>query len=67
MACRSCTNDVDHCHGLLIVHADGSVECCEPDGCPGLDPVLHDVRLACDGCDGCLVVSAEAERWLLAG
>jgi len=48
--CADCTNDVEHCHGLLIVH-DGWIECTDDANCPGADPVLHDARAACACCD----------------
>ena len=25
--CRGCTDDLEHCHGLLTVHADGWIDC----------------------------------------
>ncbi len=32
--CVGCVpDDADHCHGTLVRHADGRVECIEP-GCP---------------------------------
>ena len=46
--CRSCTDHIEHCHGLLIAH-DGWIECTEPT-CPGADPVLHDDRMECTDC-----------------
>ena len=65
-ACRSCTSDFEHCHGLLTVHVDGWIECTAPE-CPAADPVLHDARAECgDGCHSCVVVTVE-ETWLLAG
>ena len=27
MRCTGCRNELDHCHGVLIVFADGHVEC----------------------------------------
>ncbi|WP_460721901.1 hypothetical protein [Nocardia heshunensis] len=29
--CALCESALDHCHGTLIVHAAGSVECTEPE------------------------------------
>ena len=41
---------MDECHGLLLVHDDGSYECLDPD-CESLDPVRHDWRAGCDAID----------------
>ena len=27
MTCSDCDNGLDHCHDLLIRHADGTIEC----------------------------------------
>ena len=57
--CRSCTDDFEHCHGLLTVHVDGWIECSAPD-CPAPDPVLHDARGACTAtCELCVVETIE--------
>lgn len=31
MSCPDCAGDADHCHGTLVLRADGSVECTEHD------------------------------------
>jgi hypothetical protein len=56
--CVRCGSDLDHCHGTLVVHLDGSVDCTEPD-CVDVDSVRHTLVVGCDdamfdGC-GCLV------------
>lgn len=53
-ACPICDDDLEHCHGVLVLHADGRVECWELPGCAG-ELVEHDHEVACDelGC-GCL-------------
>ena len=56
-SCPSCTNDIEHCHGLLTVHLEGWVECSESVTCPGADPVLHDARAECD----CPVIDVSVE------
>ena len=57
--CRGCTDDLDHCHGLLTVHVDGWIECSAPD-CAAPDPVLHDARAECgDGCEICVIEGVE--------
>ncbi|GAA3742947.1 hypothetical protein HDA32_003213 [Spinactinospora alkalitolerans] len=37
--CPGCEREWDHCHGTLIVHTDGAVECTEDD-CSA-SPHLH--------------------------
>lgn len=44
--CRWCTAELDHCHGTLVVHESGLVEC-ELTGCTTLDPARHVVVLDC--------------------
>jgi hypothetical protein len=43
------------CHGTLVLHADGGVECDHETTC-GLDELQHDLWVACDelgcGCTG---------------
>jgi hypothetical protein len=60
MTCAACRDDLAHCHGTLVRHADGTVECTD-DGCPGTDAGLHDLRVVCEisdhGCS-CLVAMA---------
>ena len=59
MSCSSCAGDLIHCHGTLVFHADGTVDCTD-EGCPGSDHVLHELRLQCEvseqGCH-CLLVA----------
>lgn len=56
--CASCAAALDHCHGTLLTHADGFVECTE-DGCFDLDRVRHTLIIECHevlgGCE-CLAV-----------
>ena len=53
------------CHGTLVVHADGTVECDHETTC-GLDELEHDLWVACDelGC-GCVGDDAPLEGWAL--
>ncbi len=44
--CADCAAELDHCHGALIVHREGVVECTE-DGCFVLEIVRHDMVLDC--------------------
>lgn len=58
--------DLARCHGTLVLHADGSVECDEQDAC-GADELQHELWVACDelGC-GCVGDDAPLDGWLLA-
>jgi hypothetical protein len=51
MKCASCTSDIDHCHGELVRHSDGLVECTEFE-CGDLDGVRHAVVIDCGTIDG---------------
>lgn len=46
MECAACAQDLDHCHGSLVVHLDGVEECTEPD-CVDLDQVRHTLVVDC--------------------
>ncbi len=39
-SCPECSEELDHCHGALVVHLDEAVECTEPD-CDDLHVVRH--------------------------
>jgi hypothetical protein len=32
-ACAECDQDLEHCHGTVIVHFDGSGDCADDPGC----------------------------------
>jgi hypothetical protein len=51
MECLSCTGELDHCHGTLILHEDGAVDCTEP-GCRDLDQARHRLTIICAEVDG---------------
>ncbi|SDW54907.1 hypothetical protein SAMN05421504_101873 [Amycolatopsis xylanica] len=62
MMCALCAAELDHCHGTLIVHPNGDVECMEPD-CTDLDAVRHEFTIDCLTVEGgcpCAVIPAEA-------
>jgi hypothetical protein len=61
-----CADGLAHCHGTLVLHADGTVECDDVDAC-GADESQHELWVACDelGC-GCVGDDAPLEGWLLA-
>jgi hypothetical protein len=31
MTCPDCVEDLDHCHGALVLHGDGTIECFAPE------------------------------------
>jgi hypothetical protein len=45
-ACIECSGDADHCHGTLVRHADGGVECTDLT-CVVLTSDRHGLVLAC--------------------
>lgn len=49
--CADCANELDHCHGTLIIHREGIIECTE-DGCVVLDTVRHDLIIDCESVTG---------------
>ncbi len=51
MPCRDCTASVDHCHGTLVIHTEGSAECTEPD-CIDLEYIRHTLVLDCSEVTG---------------
>lgn len=62
VACTGCVDHLDHCHGALIEHHDGGIECTETD-CTALDPARHDVVQRCDDVIDC---GCAADRNLVA-
>jgi hypothetical protein len=64
--CVRCERDLDHCHGALVVHLDGSVDCTEPD-CWDADRARHTMVMDCDDSmfDGCGCLFAPAARVVL--
>jgi len=55
---------MDECHGLLVIHDDGTLECLDVD-CLDLDPVRHDWRASCEdvpGVCGCRRLAERADR-----
>lgn len=61
--CR--VHGTEHCHGTLVLHADGSVECEHAEAC-GLDELQHELWVACDeiGCS-CAGDDAPIDAWAL--
>lgn len=61
--CVRCERDLDHCHGTLVVHLDGRVDCTEPD-CVDADSARHPLVIDCvntmfDRCDCVMYVPME--------
>ena len=48
-ACRECREDLEHCHGTVILHSLSAAECTEDCGTP---ETVHAHRIDCDavGC-----------------
>lgn len=44
--CPDCTGELDHCHGALVLHAGGDVECTDRD-CADLAVARHELVAAC--------------------
>lgn len=59
-SCTDCAAERDHCHGTLVVHESGLVEC-ELTGCTTLDAARHVVVLDCLEVDGACVCGATVE------
>ncbi|MCU1643485.1 MAG: hypothetical protein JWN03_3760 [Nocardia sp.] len=52
-ACSLCASALDHCHGTLIAHADGSAECTDW-ACADTDRLRHPFSADCsDVAGGC--------------
>jgi hypothetical protein len=61
VTCTDCTAELEHCHGTLIVHADGAVDCTKQD-CSDWDPARHSLRLNCaDETPDCECVQSEQQ------
>lgn len=55
--CDKCT-ELIHCHGTLVLHADGGSECTEPD-CSA-DAFAHEFVLLCSDVGGCACAGVAA-------
>lgn len=65
-ACCAVDPDIAHCHGTLVLHADGTEECDDAAVC-GADPLAHDLWVSCDELRcGCVGDDAPLDDWLLA-
>jgi hypothetical protein len=44
--CADCAGDVDHCHGTLVAHGDGTVDCTDA-ACAATEPLRHALIIDC--------------------
>lgn len=44
--CVNCRTDVDHCHGTLVAHGDGTLDCTDA-ACAATDPMRHALIIDC--------------------
>ncbi|MQA12536.1 MAG: hypothetical protein GEU98_29245 [Pseudonocardiaceae bacterium] len=51
MECASCTAELEHCHGTLVIHFDGRAECTDH-RCSDLDDLRHALIIDCHSVDG---------------
>jgi hypothetical protein len=63
MGCLDCDDELEHCHGVLVRHADGRRECVEHAACDGAEPA-HGWAVACTEV-GCRCGGDEAAEVLL--
>ena len=59
-----CGTELAHCHGTLVLHADGTVECDGIDVCDA-DEAQHELWVSCDELR-CGCVGDDAPIWQLA-
>lgn len=65
MECATCAENLDHCHGTLVLHVDGFEECTEP-GCTDLIELRHTLVIDCHEVHGrCECVVGVEETVLL--
>jgi hypothetical protein len=50
--CPECERQAEHCHGTLVRHADGHLECTDP-ACSVLGGDRHGLVVACADLSGC--------------
>jgi hypothetical protein len=44
--CPDCGTELDHCHGTLIAHSDGTLDCTDA-ACLVADPMRHTLIIDC--------------------
>ena len=63
---RCCDNELDHCHGTLVLHADGTAECEHGEVCDA-DEAQHELWVSCGELRcSCAGDDAPLDGWLLA-
>ncbi len=59
--CADCAADVDHCHGTLVAHGDGTADCTDV-ACANADPLRHVLTADCMAVlGGCCYESASED------
>lgn len=64
--CPACADELDHCHGTLIRHADGTAECTNA-ACATLDAARHLLLLECAELADCGCAEQPAPELALTG
>ena len=63
---RCCDTELTHCHGTLVLHADGTAECEHAEACD-VDEAQHDLWVTCHELRcSCAGDDAPLDGWLLA-
>jgi hypothetical protein len=66
MTARCCDNELEHCHGTLVLHADGTAECEHGAVCEA-DEAQHELWVSCGELRcSCAGDDAPLDGWLLA-
>ncbi|MEE2032683.1 hypothetical protein [Rhodococcus chondri] len=60
MTCTACKDDLDHCHGTLVLHTIVNIECTDPD-CTDLALVRHSLVVDCSDIVGGCICSVTTE------
>ncbi|WP_132878014.1 hypothetical protein [Tamaricihabitans halophyticus] len=63
--CRDCAADLDHCHGTLLTHQDGPVQCTDA-ACRDDDPARHRLQAGCAELAYCECVAPQRDDFYLA-
>jgi hypothetical protein len=58
--CAGCQTGLDHCHGTLVVHGDGTRDCTDAD-CALDDPLRHALIVDCFNVVGGCCAARETE------
>jgi hypothetical protein len=64
-SCQDCGLEIDHCHGTLVVHSDGTVDCTDA-ACEFPDLLRHALIIDCAAVLGGCCAAEEAADLALA-